>query len=338
MRQFNVTGMTCAACSARVEKAVSALENVSECSVNLLTNSMTVEGNESTENIIKAVQKAGYGATPKDKNNSKNTKNEKDAFEDKETPLLKKRLISSLVFLIILMYFSMGYTMWSFPVPSFFEHNPLAIGLLQLLLTVVIMVINQKFFISGTKAILNKAPNMDTLVAMGSGVSFVYSVWMLFEMTQSTIEAQHTYLHEFYFESAAMIVTLITLGKMLEARSKGKTTNALKGLLKLSPTTATVFVDGKEVSIPIEQLKKDDIFTVRPGESIPADGVVIEGHSAVDESALTGESIPVDKGVNSTVSAATINQSGFIKCRTTSVGEDTALAKIIQTVSDAAAS
>lgn len=338
MRQFDVTGMTCAACSARVEKAVSQLENVQQCSVNLLTNSMTVEGNESTENIIKAVQKAGYGATPKDKNNSKNTKNEKEAFEDKETPLLKKRLISSLVFLIILMYFSMGYTMWNFPVPSFFEHNLIAIGLLQLLLTVIIMVINQKFFISGTKAILNKAPNMDTLVAMGSGVSFIYSVWMLFEMTQSTIEAQHTYLHEFYFESAAMILTLITLGKMLEARSKGKTTNALKGLLKLSPTTATVLIDSKEVSIPIEQLKKGDIFTVRPGESIPADGVVIEGHSAVDESALTGESIPVDKGVNSTVSAATINQSGFIKCRTTSVGEDTALAKIIQTVSDAAAS
>ncbi len=338
MRQFDVTGMTCAACSARVEKAVSQLENVQQCSVNLLTNSMTVDGNESTENIIKAVQKAGYGATPKDKNNSKNTKNEKDAFEDKETPLLKKRLISSLVFLIILMYFSMGYTMWSFPVPSFFENNLIAIGLLQLLLTVIIMVINQKFFISGTKAILNKAPNMDTLVAMGSGVSFIYSVWMLFEMTQSTIEAQHAYLHEFYFESAAMILTLITLGKMLEARSKGKTTNALKGLLKLSPTTATVLIDSKEVSIPIEQLKKGDIFTVRPGESIPADGVVIEGHSAVDESALTGESIPVDKGVNSTVSAATINQSGFIKCRTTSVGEDTALAKIIQTVSDAAAS
>ncbi len=338
MRQFNVTGMTCAACSARVEKAVSALENVSECSVNLLTNSMTVEGSESDENIIKAVQKAGYSATVKGKSNSKNTKNEKDAFEDKEIPTLKKRLISSLVFLIILMYFSMGYTMWHFPVPSFFENNLIAIGLLQLLLTVIIMVINQKFFISGTKAVFNKAPNMDTLVAMGSGISFIYSVWMLFEMTASTIEAQHTYLHEFYFESAAMILTLITLGKMLEARAKGKTTSALKGLLKLAPATATVLIDGKEMTVPVQQLKRDDVFVVRPGESIPADGVVIDGHSAVDESALTGESIPVDKTVNSRVSAATINQSGFIKCRVTEVGENTVISQIIKAVSDAAAS
>ena len=335
MQQFNVTGMTCAACSARVEKAVSALGGITECSVNLLTNSMTVEGSETDENIIMAVEKAGYSATVKGKDNSKSSK---EAFEDKETPVLKKRLISSLVFLIILMYFSMGHTMWGFPVPSFFENNPIAIALLQLILTVIIMVINQRFFISGIKAVINKAPNMDTLVAMGSGVSFIYSVWMLFEMTASTIEVQHTYLHEFYFESAAMILTLITLGKMLEARAKGKTTNALKGLLKLAPATATVLIDGKEMTVPVQQLKRDDIFIVRPGESIPADGVVIDGHSAVDESALTGESIPVDKTVNSRVSAATINQSGFIKCRVTEVGENTVISQIIKAVSDAAAS
>jgi len=336
MRQFNVTGMTCAACSARVEKAVSALENVSECSVNLLTNSMTVEGSETDENIIRAVEKAGYSASVK--GSGKDTKDAKEAPEDKEIPTLKKRLISSLVFLIILMYFSMGHTMWGFPVPSFFENNPIAIALLQLILTVIIMVINQRFFISGIKAVINKAPNMDTLVAMGSGVSFVYSVWMLFEMTASTIDVQHTYLHEFYFESAAMILTLITLGKMLEARAKGKTTSALKGLLKLAPATATVLIDGKEKTVPVQQLKRDDVFVVRPGESIPADGVVIDGHSAVDESALTGESIPVDKTVNSRVSAATINQSGFIKCRVTEVGENTVISQIIKAVSDAAAS
>lgn len=335
MQQFNITGMTCAACSARVEKAVSQLENVSQCSVNLLTNSMTVEGTETTENIIKAVEKAGYGANVKGENKTEAGTN--DLFEDKETPVLKKRFFSSLVFLAVLMYFSMGYTMWNFPVPAFFEHSPFATGLLQLLLTVIIMVINQKFFINGIKAVLHKSPNMDTLVAMGSGVSFLYSVWMLFEMTQYTADAAHSYLHEFYFESAAMILTLITLGKMLEAKSKGKTTNALKGLLKLSPTAATVLENGKEITVPIEQLKVGDIFVVRPGESIPADGIVIEGHSAVNESALTGESIPVEKEANSKVSAATINQSGFIKCKATSVGADTALSKIIQTVSNAAA-
>ena len=336
MQQFNVTGMTCAACSARVEKAVSALENVTMCSVNLLTNSMTVEGSETDENIIKAVEKAGYGASVND--NKKGTKNQKEALEDKETPVLKKRLISSLVFLVILMYFSMGHTMWNFPVPSFFEQTPVATGLIQLILSAIVIGINKRFFVSGIKAVINKAPNMDTLVAMGSGVSFVYSIWMLIQMIISPHEAQHTYLHEFYFESAAMIVTLITVGKLLEARSKGKTTNALKALLKLSPTNAVVLVDEKEISIPIEQLKKDDIFVVRPGESIPADGVVIEGHSAVDESALTGESIPVEKDINSCVSAATINQSGFIKCQVTEVGENTVLSQIIKAVSDAAAS
>lgn len=344
MLNFTVTGMSCAACSARVEKAVSNVEGVTGCSVSLLTNSMGVEGNASSADIIKAVTDAGYGAELQN-DAIKNTQNKKshnaDALEDKETPLMKKRLIASVGFLVILMYFSMGHSMWGWPVPTFFENNPVALGLLQLLLTATVMVINQKFFVNGWKGILHKAPNMDTLVALGSGAAFMYSTYALFAMTaevsNGNMEGAHAYMHEFYFESAAMILTLITVGKMLEARSKGKTTDALKSLMNLAPKTATVVRGGEEQTIPVEEVLKGDIFVVRPGESIPVDGVVIEGSSAIDESALTGESIPVDKEVGDLVSAATINRSGFLKCEATRVGEDTTLSQIIQMVSDAAA-
>lgn len=337
MEQFTVTGMTCAACSARVEKAVGQVPGVTACSVSLLTNSMGVEGTASDAQIISAVKAAGYGASVK---GAKQTATD-DSLADTQTPLLKKRLIASVGFLLLLMYVSMGHTMWNWPLPSFFEGNYVAIGLLQLLLSAIVMVINQKFFISGFQSLLHRSPNMDTLVAMGSGVSFLYSTYALFAMTGAQMRGDMTtamhYMHEFYFETAAMILTLITVGKLLEAHSKGKTTDALKGLMKLAPKTATVVRDGKEVSVPIEQVQKDDIFVVRPGENIPVDGVVLEGSSAVNESALTGESIPVDKAPGDSVSAATINQSGFIRCRATRVGEDTTLSQIIQMVSDAAA-
>lgn len=344
MQKYKVTGMSCAACSARVEKAVSAVEGVTSCSVSLLTNSMGVEGSASETDIIKAVTDAGYGAsilsdTPASVANKMN--NGADILKDTETPKMKKRLIASVGFLAVLMYFSMGHAMWGWPVPTFFVHNPLALGLLQLLLTAIVMVINQKFFISGWKGVLHKAPNMDTLVALGSGAAFVYSTYALFAMTAEVsagnMEGAHALLHEFYFESAAMILTLITVGKMLEARSKGKTTDALKSLMNLAPKTATVVRDGIEKNVSIEEVLKGDIFVVRPGESIPVDGVVLEGSSAIDESALTGESIPVDKNPGDLVSAATINRSGFLKCEATRVGEDTTLSQIIQMVSDAAA-
>lgn len=344
MTKYTVTGMSCAACSARVEKAVSAVEGVTSCSVSLLTNSMGVEGSASEVDIIKAVNDAGYEASvsndaPASQRNKKN--NGADILEDTETPKMKKRLIASVGFLVVLMYFSMGHSMWGWPVPAFFAHNPLALGLLQLLLTAVVMVINQKFFVSGWKGVLHKAPNMDTLVALGSGAAFVYSTYALFAMTAEVsagnMEGAHELMHEFYFESAAMILTLITVGKMLEARSKGKTTDALKSLMNLAPKTATVVRDGVEKNVSIEEVLKGDIFVVRPGESIPVDGVVIEGSSAIDESALTGESIPVDKSAGDLVSAATINRSGFLKCEATRVGEDTTLSQIIQMVSDAAA-
>ena len=344
MEQFNVTGMSCAACSARVEKAVNAVEGVTSCSVSLLTNSMGVEGSADATAIIKAVQDAGYGASKKGSMDVKNKVADSEYEEmiaDRETPVLKRRLVYSVGFLLVLMYFSMGHMMWEWPVPSFFAHNMVAQGLLQLLLTVIVMVINQKFYISGFKSLWHRSPNMDTLVALGSSAAFGYSTYALFMMTDAqtkgNMEAVHAYMHEFYFESAAMILTLITVGKMLEARSKGKTTDALKGLLKLSPKTAVVEVDGVETEISIEQVKKGDIFVVRPGDSIPVDGVVIEGNSAVNEAALTGESIPVDKEKGSHVSAATVNQSGFLRCEATRVGEDTTLSQIIQMVSDAAA-
>lgn len=341
MEQYNVTGMSCAACSARVEKAVSGLNGVTACSVNLLTNSMGVEGTASAEEIIAAVEAAGYGASLKSGNTAKNDSEENDALKDTQTPLLKKRLFASLGFLLVLMYFSMGHMMFGLPVPAFFAKNHIAMGILQLLLTAIIMVINQKFFISGFKGLINRAPNMDTLVALGSGASFIWSVYALFAMTDAQMQGNHEavneLMHEFYFESAAMILTLITVGKMLEARSKGKTTDALKGLMKLAPKTATLFKDGKEVSVPVSQVVEGDYFVVRPGESIPVDGIVIEGTSAVDESALTGESIPVDKAAGDSVSAATINQSGFIMCKAVRVGENTALSQIIKMVSDAAA-
>jgi len=350
MQQYNVTGMSCAACSARVEKAVNGIEGVTSCSVSLLTNSMGVEGTASAEEIIKAVEAAGYGAEVKGRgsvsgagkssSSGANAATE-DMLKDRETPVLKRRLFSSLGFLIVLMYVSMGHMMWGWPLPEVLAKNPIAIGLVQLLLTVIVMVINQKFFISGFKSLWHKAPNMDTLVALGSGASFVWSVYALFAMTDAQVKGDmagvHAYMHEFYFESAAMILTLITVGKMLEAHSKGKTTDALKGLMKLAPKTAILLVDGVETEVPVEQVAKDDIFVVRPGENIPVDGVVIEGHSAVNEAALTGESIPVDKEVGSHVSAATVNQSGYMKCRATRVGEDTTLSQIIQMVSDAAA-
>ena len=343
MEQFTVTGMSCAACSARVEKAVSKVPGVTSCSVSLLTNSMGVEGTASPGEIIEAVVNAGYGASVKgaDTAVSSFSGGEDELLKDRETPLLKRRLIWSLGFLIVLMYFSMGHMMWGWPVPAFFEHNHVAMGLVQLLLAAIIMVINQKFFISGFTSLIHGAPNMDTLVAMGSGASFVYSTYALFAMTDAQLkgdmEAVMGYMHEFYFESAAMILTLITVGKMLEARSKGKTTDALKSLMKMAPKTATLVRDGMEMTVPIEQVRKGDIFVVRPGENIPVDGVILEGHSAVNESTLTGESIPVDKAEGDTVSAATVNQSGFIRCEASRVGEDTTLSQIIKMVSDAAA-
>ncbi len=343
MQQYMVTGMSCAACSARVEKAVSKVEGVESCSVSLLTNSMGVEGTASPAEIIAAVEAAGYGASVKGADNAQKNaaSGDDDMLADKETPVLKRRLIASLVFLIVLMYISMGHAMWGWPLPSFFDGNPVAVGLAQLLLTVAVMVINQKFFISGFKSLWNKAPNMDTLVALGSGASFVYSVYALFAMTGAQARGDSSaamhYMHEFYFESAAMILALITVGKMLEARSKGKTTDALKSLMKLAPKTATLLKNGEEVTVPIEQVKKGDVFVVRPGENIPVDGIVLEGSSAVNESALTGESIPVDKSEGDAVSAATVNQSGFLRCEASRVGEDTTLSQIIRMVSDAAA-
>ena len=339
MVQYNVTGMSCAACSARVEKAVSKVNGVTSCSVSLLTNSMGVEGSASPDDIIAAVKNAGYGASLKGTSPEKAASD--DSLKDTQTPLIMKRLIVSVIFTLILMYFSMGHMMWGWPLPSFFDGNHVAMGLVQLLLTVIVMVINQKFFISGFKSLWHKAPNMDTLVALGSSAAFIYSTYALFAMTDAQVkgnaDAVMGYMHEFYFESAAMILTLITVGKMLESRSKGKTTDALKSLMKLAPKTAAVIRNGKETVIPAEQVRKGDIFVVRPGESIPVDGIVVEGQSAVNESALTGESIPADKDVGDSVSAATINQSGFLKCEATRVGEDTSLSKIIRMVSDAAA-
>ncbi|MBP3489389.1 MAG: heavy metal translocating P-type ATPase [Roseburia sp.] len=345
MEQYTVTGMSCAACSARVEKAVKKVPGVESCAVSLLTNSMGVEGTASAADIIKAVEDAGYGAAKKGgkgtgKQSAGNPAAE-DMLKDKDTPVLKRRLLASLGFLIVLMYFSMGHMMWGWRVPAFFAENHVAMGLLQLLLTISVMVINQKFFISGFKSLWHRAPNMDTLVALGAGAAFVYSTYALFAMTDAQargdMEGVMAYMHELYFESAAMILTLITVGKMLEARSKGKTTDALKSLMKLAPKTATIVKDGMEQEVPIEQVQKGDIFVVRPGENIPVDGVVIEGESAVNEAALTGESIPVDKACGDGVSAATVNQSGFLKCEATRVGEDTTLSQIIQMVSDAAA-
>lgn len=351
MKQYTVTGMSCAACSARVEKAVSKVDGVTSCSVSLLTNSMGVEGSATDAQIVEAVEQAGYGASPKgtatesenDKaNNSlEQLKAAQDALVDRETPKLRNRLIASLIFLVVLMYFSMGHMMWGWPLPEFFNGNLVAMGLLQLLLTVAVMVINQKFFISGFKGLIHGAPNMDTLVALGSAASFGYSVYALFAMTAAQVngdmDAVMSYMHEFYFESAAMILALITVGKMLEAHSKGKTTDALKSLMQLAPKTATVVRDGVEQEISVDAVKKGDIFVVRPGENIPVDGEIIDGTTAVNESALTGESIPVDKQPKDAVSASTVNQSGFIKCRATRVGEDTTLSQIIQMVSDAAA-
>lgn len=348
MEQYTVTGMSCAACSARVEKAVARVPGVTSCSVSLLTNSMGVEGSASAEEIVKAVENAGYGAAVKGAASGRAGEKSRaagadagDMLKDRETPVLKRRLYYSLGFLIVLMYFSMGHMMWNWPVPAFFADNHVAMGLLQLLLTGIVMVINQKFFVSGFKGLIHKAPNMDTLVALGSGASFVYSVYALFAMTGAQSAGDMAgvmeYMHEFYFESAAMILTLITVGKMLEARSKGKTTDALKSLMKLAPKAATLLVDGVETEVSIDQVKKGDVFAVRPGENIPVDGIVLEGSSAVNESALTGESIPVDKNAGDPVSAATVNQSGYIVCQASRVGEDTTLSQIIQMVSDAAA-
>ena len=350
MKQYIVTGMSCAACSARVEKAVSKVEGVTSCSVSLLTNSMGVEGTADADAIIKAVEEAGYGARPKEQKNASESSGtgmssqmleQEEMLKDHDTPVLKKRLWTSLGFLIVLMYFSMGHMMWNWPLPGWLEGNHVAMGLLQMLLTIAIMVINQKFFISGFKGLFHGAPNMDTLVALGSSAAFGYSTYALFAMTDMQVKGDMdgvmSYMHEFYFESAAMILTLITVGKMLEAHSKGKTTDALKGLMKLAPKTAVVLRDGKEMTVPIREVKQKDIFVVRPGENIPVDGRILEGESAVNESALTGESIPVDKTVGDEVSAATLNQSGFLKCEATRVGEDTTLSQIIQMVSDAAA-
>ncbi|MGM9541171.1 MAG: heavy metal translocating P-type ATPase [Candidatus Limivicinus sp.] len=340
MEQYNVTGMSCAACSARVEKAVSALPGVESCAVNLLTNSMAVEGSASREEIIRAVEAAGYGASLKGAGSAKGEAQE-DPLKDRETPALKRRLFTSLGFLLILMYLSMGHMMWGWPLPAFFTDNHVAMGLAQLLLTGIIMVINQKFFISGFKGLVNRAPNMDSLVALGAGAAFVYSTYALFAMTGAQVrgdmEAVMGYMMDFYFESAAMILTLITVGKMLEARSKGKTTDAIRGLMDLAPKTATIVENGQERQIPVEELKKGDVFAVRPGESIPVDGVILEGESSVDESALTGESIPVDKAAGDRVSAATVNLAGYIRCEALRVGEDTTLSQIIRMVSDAAA-
>ena len=341
MEQFNVTGMSCTACSARVEKAVKSVPGVTGCSVSLLTNSMGVEGTAEDAAIIRAVEQAGYGASPKKAAAAASTSAELDALADHETPKLKRRLIASLGFLLVLMYFSMGHMMWGWPLPRWFDGNHIAMGLVQLLLAGIVMVINQKFFINGFKGLVHRSPNMDTLVAMGSMASFVWSTYALFAMTDAQLHGNEElvmhYMMEFYFESAAMILTLITVGKMLEARSKGKTTDALKSLMKLAPKTAALLRDGTEVTVPIEQVQKEDIFVVRPGENIPVDGIVLEGSSAVNESALTGESIPVDKAVGDKVSAATTNQSGYLQCRATRVGEDTTLAQIIRMVSDAAA-
>lgn len=365
MKQYRVTGMSCAACSARVEKAVSKVEGVTSCSVSLLTNSMGVEGEASPKSVIRAVEAAGYGAFVKGGGDAENENGEfggvaegsifsegaqensglniedEEALKDHETPALKKRLVASLIFLAALMYFSMGHMMWGWPVPLFFEHNHIAMGLLQMLLTIAVMVINQKFFISGFKGLVHGSPNMDTLVALGSGAAFIYSTYALFAMTDAQVRGNMAdvtaYMHEFYFESAAMILTLITVGKMLEARSKGRTTDALKGLMRLAPKTAVIIRDGKEVKVHINQVRKGDTFVVRPGENIPVDGIVLEGSSAVNESALTGESIPVDKEQGDIVSAATLNQSGFLKCEATRVGNDTTLSQIIQMVSNAAA-
>ena len=343
MEQYNVTGMSCAACSARVEKAVKKVPGVTSCSVSLLTNSMGVEGTASPAAILSAVQEAGYGASPKNASASKTSdaSADLDALADRETPKLKRRLIASLGFLLVLMYFSMGHMMWGWPLPHWFDGNHVAMGLVQLLLAGIVMVINQKFFINGFKGLIHGAPNMDTLVALGSMASFVWSTYALFAMTRAQVDGNDElvmhYMMEFYFESAAMILTLITVGKMLEARSKGKTTDALKSLMKLAPKTATLVRDGAEVTVAIADVQKGDVFVVRPGENIPVDGVVLEGTSAVNESALTGESIPVDKAVGDKVSAATTNQSGFLRCEATRVGEDTTLAQIIKMVSDAAA-
>ncbi|MCD7836623.1 MAG: heavy metal translocating P-type ATPase [Lachnospiraceae bacterium] len=342
MEQYNVTGMSCAACSARVEKAVSRVEGVTSCSVSLLTNSMGVEGTAEPSEIIRAVTDAGYGASLKGGNvQSGSTSDDDELLKDNETPVLKKRLAASLIFLVVLMYFSMGHMMWGWPLPEFFNDNHVAMGILQLLLSLAIAVINQKFFISGFKSLLHRSPNMDTLVALGSGASFVYSIYALFAMTDAQVrgdmDAVMSYMDEFYFESAAMILALITVGKMLEARSKGRTTDALKGLMKLAPRTAVIISGDGERVVPIAQVKKGDIFAVRPGENIPVDGIVLEGSSAVNEAALTGESIPVDKECGDRVSAATMNQSGFLKCEATRVGEDTTLSQIIRMVSDAAA-
>ena len=354
MKQYIVTGMSCAACSSRVEKAVSKVEGVENCSVSLLTNSMGVEGTASDEAVIKAVEDAGYGAslktshTASDKSGTSQKSgpqgmyaSQDDMLKDRVTPVLKKRLIASIFFLAALMYFSMGHMMWGWPLPKWFEGNHVAMGLLQMILAAIIMIINQHFFINGFKGLINRSPNMDTLVALGSMASFVWSVYVLFAMTGAQAagdeKAVMNYMMDFYFESAAMILTLITVGKMLEARSKGKTTDALKGLMNLAPKTAVVLIDGEEKTVAVRRVKKGDIFVVRPGENIPVDGCIIEGNSAVNESALTGESIPVDKEVGDMVSAATINQSGYIKCEATRVGEDTTLSQIIKMVSDAAA-
>lgn len=341
MKQYNVTGMSCAACSARVEKAVGKVPGVTSCSVSLLTNSMGVEGDVPPEQIIAAVEQAGYGASEKGAGEKKQSGADASALEDKETPVLKRRLIASVGFLLVLMYFSMGHMMWGWPLPKWFEGNHVAMGLLQMILAAIIMIINQHFFINGFKGLINRSPNMDTLVALGSMASFVWSVYVLFAMTGAQAagdeKAVMNYMMDFYFESAAMILTLITVGKMLEARSKGKTTDVLKGLMNLAPKTAVVLIDGEEKTVAVRRVKKGDIFVVRPGENIPVDGCIIEGNSAVNESALTGESIPVDKEVGDMVSAATINQSGYIKCEATRVGEDTTLSQIIKMVSDAAA-
>ena len=340
MKQYNVTGMSCASCVARVEKAVNKVDGVTSCSVNLLTNSMSVDGDVKSIDVISAVEKAGYGASLKG-NSSKENKSSDEPLKDTETPKLKKRLFSSLVFLLLLMYISMDHMMWGFPLPSVLANNHIAMGLIQLLLTGIIMVINQKFFVSGFKALIHRSPNMDTLVALGAGASFIYSVYALFAMTNAQVNNDMSlvmkYMDEFYFESAGMILTLITLGKMLESYSKGKTTNAIKGLMNLAPKKATILVDNVEKVVPIEEVKIGDIFVVKPGENIPVDGVVIEGESAVNESALTGEIIPIDKTVGDNVSGATVNQSGFIKCKATKVGEDTTLSQIIKMVSDASA-
>ena len=342
MRQFNITGMSCAACSSRVEKSVSKLDGIDYCAVNLLTNSMMVDGTASDAQIIKAVEDAGYGASPKKKSmNGKENFQDESVLKDEESPKILKRLIASAIFMLLLMYVAMGHMMWSWPLPYFLSSNHLAIGLVELLLTIPVMVINQKFFISGFKALIKRAPNMDTLVALGSSAAFLYSLYALFALSSATVKgdssAQMKYMHEFYFESAAMILTLITIGKYLEAKSKGKTTDALKKLMELAPKSATIIKDGKECKVSIDDVSIGDIFVVKPGESIPVDGIVLEGESAIDESSLTGESIPVDKTVNDKVSAATINQSGFLKCKATRVGENTTLSQIIQMVSDASA-